>query len=520
MAKATATFDANDSPLAAAFRRIDKNLLGLEKKFAVVAKSAAMMLALPVAGAAALALGVKGVLDTAGGLKDLSAQTGVAAGDLAVLQQAFKNAGKEAEDVGPVINKMQKALATGSGAKTISELGLKMEDLKKQAPIDQFYAIGNAINRVQDPAQKAAAAMDLFGKSGGSLLAVFGDGGLGEAAGQVGEQAGLLSKDAALFDDVSDKLALAGIKVQGFFVGVADQVAPVLKPILDGLANMDFSQAGQQLGTILANLVGAFSDGKIGEILFTSLKIALMNAGNFLIDMFKVEAMAIGQMFMEAFKNSALVFQVLTSADFWKGMGNAWMTMAKAFIGFMMDGIAIMLDKLRNVPGLKFLGGAADSLRETAQGYRSGAGQSRAASLDQFGAIGEKVMGRMGEAIKNVTVAGASQFGTSKVFDTSKEQASLDKVWSGISSNVQAVSAKALADAAGSPTKGEAINFDAGSAKIGVNSLQRIGGGGGVGGGGDPLLSENQRQTGILAKIEQHLSPSRSRGGAFVPVFG
>lgn len=519
-AKATATFDANDSPIQAAFRRVDKQLLGLEKKFAVVAKSAAMMFAVPAAAAAGLGLGMKSALDAAGSLKDLSAQTGVAAGDLAVLQQAFKNAGKDADSVGPSINKMQKALATGSGNATIEKLGINLEDLKKKTPVDQFYAIGAAINRVNDPAQKAAAAMDLFGKSGGSLLSVFADGGLGEAASQVGAQAGILSKDAMLFDDVSDKLALAGLKVQGFFVGVADQVAPVLKPILDGLANMDFSQMGQQLGSVIALLMQAFSDGKVGAILFSSIKIALMNAGNFFVDLWKAQTAMIGQLLVEAFKNAGMVFDILKDPNFWKGMGNQILGIAKSFIALMLDGVAMILDKLKNIPGLGKLGGAADAVRERAKEYRTGGKESLDTARGQaWTSIGERAMNRMGDAIKNIGAAEIGQFGTSKIFDTSKDQSAIDKIWAGISSNVQAVSEKSLAEAKGAPSGLPGIEMDMG-AKVGVNSLQRIGGGGGAGSGGDPLLYENQRQTGILAKIEQHLSPKNSKGGGFVPVFG
>lgn len=65
------------------------------------------------------------------------------------------------------------------------------------------------------------------------MLPVFASNGFDDAAQQVGSQAQLLGRDAALFDDVSDKLSATGVKVRGFWVGVADQVAPVLKPLLD-----------------------------------------------------------------------------------------------------------------------------------------------------------------------------------------------------------------------------------------------------------------------------------------------
>lgn len=520
-AKATATFDANDSPIQAAFRRVDKSLLGMEKKFAAIGKSAAMMLALPAAAAGGLAVGVAKALNVGGELSDLSARTGVAAGELLILQQEFKNSGKAAEDVGPAINKMQKALATGSGADTLKKIGLNLDDLKKATPVDQFHAIGAALNRVSDPAQKSAAAMDLFGKSGGELLAVFAAGGFGDAAAQVGGQAAILNKDAALFDDVSDKLALAGIKVQGFFMGVADKVAPVLKPILDGLAGMDFSELGQQVGTIIANLVGAFTDGKVGDIIFASLSIAFQNAGNALVGIF----VAIGETLLAIlalpFKNAISLFGVLTTADFWFGLGNALMGIAQGFVAFLLDGVAMLMEKLSGIPivGDK-IGGAAETVRATAESIRSKGSANRSAGGDLLGPVLAKARSENAAALQAVLDAPAKGYATgSSVFDTSKDQAKLDGIWAGISSNVQAVSEKAIAAAKPSAPSNPNTEMDMSSAKVGVNSLQRIGGGGGTGLGRDPLLSESQRHTGILSKIEQHLSKPGT-GGRFVPVFG
>lgn len=519
MAKATATFDANDTALQAAFRRIDKSLLGMEKKFLEVGKFAAKLLALPAAAAGGLAIGIKSALDVGGELKDLSARTGVAAGDLLKLQQAFKNAGKEAEDVGPAINKMQKAIATGSGADTISRLGLKLEDLKKQTPIDQFYAIGNALTRVQDPAQKAASSMDLFGKAGGSLLSVFADGGLGEAAGQVGGQAEILSRDADLFDDVSDKLALAGLKVQGFFVGVADKVAPVLKPLLDGFANLDLSQMGQQLGTVIAAFITSFTDGTIEDIIFSSLKMGVMRGADLIYGMWAASESVLWSVLKLPFEGAVAIFQVLTTVDFWKSMGSALMGIAKSFNAFLLDGIAAMLEKLKGIPGIgDKIGGAAESLREKAQAYRSGGKSDLSASGTLLAPVLTKAIRPMAQDMLQAPGAGFS--GRSGFYQSaiSDEMAHNKDLWTKVLGHVDTISQKALADAKPGRASGDPLDIAMGE-KVGVNSLQRIGGGGGAGSGGDPLLSENQRQTSLLTKIEQHLATPPSVAGR-VSIFG
>jgi hypothetical protein len=54
--------------------------------------------------------------------------------------------------------------------------------------------------------------------------------------------------------------------VRGFWVSLADKVAPALKPLLDRFANLDFASWGQKAGEAVAFIVQAFADGKVGDI--------------------------------------------------------------------------------------------------------------------------------------------------------------------------------------------------------------------------------------------------------------
>src|ERR1041385_2640923 len=103
-------------------------------------------------------------------------------------------------------------------------------------PLEQFRALGSVIDKMADANDRVAAAHAFFGRSDASLLSMFSAKGFGDAAKQSGTQAQILGRDAALFDDASDKLALAGTKLTGFFIGVADRVVPVLKPLIDSFA--------------------------------------------------------------------------------------------------------------------------------------------------------------------------------------------------------------------------------------------------------------------------------------------
>ncbi len=157
--KATVVFDADDSRLSGALARINGKMLALQSR---IAKFAAAFIAVrAVAGVVTAGFDrFKQALDVGGQLNDLSANTGIAVADLVVLQQEFANAGKSAEDIGPVFGKMAKTLQGGSADDTIKKLGINLEELKKKTPAEQFRTLGAAINAVQDPSQKAAASME------------------------------------------------------------------------------------------------------------------------------------------------------------------------------------------------------------------------------------------------------------------------------------------------------------------------------------------------------------------------
>ena len=284
-AEIKAKLSLDESGLSAGIKKANAAVEKLNHSFDTLKKHvehvAAMFAVLGVA-AAAIGAGVKNAFDVGHELADLSATPGAGVQDLMVLQQAFKNAGIEAEKVGPSVNKMQKAIATASPA--FKTLGLSVEKLSGKNATEEMKEIGDALEKIQNPAQRAALAMEIFGKGGGEVLAMFGkQNALGDAAEQIGSQAAILQKDSAMFSQVSEELNSVGLKVQGFFVGVADQVAPVLLPLLDKFEKLDFAKYGQQFGQLVGFVIQAFADGKMTEIPFLSAKIAFMNAGNFLM---------------------------------------------------------------------------------------------------------------------------------------------------------------------------------------------------------------------------------------------
>lgn len=207
----------------------------------------------------AIASGVKGVFDFAEGLGDLSDQTGLSVGRLAVLGKAFSNAGLQAEDAGATVNRLQRFLVnaseTGSGENMLDKLGLSALALRQMAPEQQMAAIGNAISAIRDPAERSTAAMEIFGKSGGRLLAVFRDPAFVAAGGNITGNAAILERNAESFANASIALNKAGGLFRSFYLGTAEAVAGPLVAILGQLEKVNLVKVGEGFG--LGVIMGA-----------------------------------------------------------------------------------------------------------------------------------------------------------------------------------------------------------------------------------------------------------------------
>lgn len=239
---------------------LDKVLAGAKAGVQSFGKSAVngmkAVAATAVIAAGALAYGVKQAYDLGGEMVDLGAKTGIAADQLLILQQAGKDA--SLDDVTGSVNKLQAALinsvknGTGPAAQALSILQLKGEELMKKNPIEQLEAIGVALRAIQSPELKTSITRDLFGRSGPDMLALLGNAdAMKEAAAAVGTQARILRDNAAAFDAVSDRLGHAGLKLQGFSVGVAKGILPAMDAITKTFDKIDLAQKGQAFGNAI-----------------------------------------------------------------------------------------------------------------------------------------------------------------------------------------------------------------------------------------------------------------------------
>lgn len=189
-----------------------------------------------------------------GQLNDLSARTGETAGNLAILQRAFQNAGAGADSVGPTINRLQRAIVeAGQGGKEQAEafnrLGLSIKSLKEKTPTDQLQAVAGALQNVGNDSDRTAIAMQLLGRSGGELIPLLRAMGveLDIARNQLGSTPEIIDKTAAQLDRIGDNFAAIGEKGKEFMVGLLEKLGPGLADLTDRLANIDAAGFGAKL---------------------------------------------------------------------------------------------------------------------------------------------------------------------------------------------------------------------------------------------------------------------------------
>jgi hypothetical protein len=310
----------------------------------------------------------KQAMDEASKLNELSDQTGIAVDKLAVLGRAFEISGQQADDMGKVVNKMQKYLveAGDSGSEAayhITGLGLSMAELQKLSPDQQLEAVGKAVASISDPSEKAAASMAIFGKAGGKLMELFTH--FDEKVDQSKEQLGSYSEIMGMNSEELEKLGntlekSVGHKMTEFAVGALSNVTGGLQGLVDIVAHFNAAKFGKELTENMGAPLKAFAnDIKEGnfkgafEIAYEFVKLQALKMINELLKVGSAAAAGI-----------KLAFATLFSQDssFVKQAENVFTYLAHFLEKTLIEGLAGVF---RAVPGMS---GTADNLMQKVTG--------------------------------------------------------------------------------------------------------------------------------------------------------
>ena len=273
-------------------------------------------------------------LDMGGRLNDLADRTGLAVDRVLLLERAFQNAGVGADSLGPILNKMQKAIVdaedgTSKAAYAFADLGLSLSQLRNLSPEEQLRTIGKAIAAIPDPAQRASTAMEIFGKSGGALNQVFAnfDEEVETAKRQLGSLPDIMKAGSSQFDRISDNLVVVGGKFIEFAAGLIDKVKPALDAVTTALSMIDAAGIGQEIGEFFVGAgegmkmfqkavdefkVGNFSEGF--KAAFEAIKMQAMETGNSIYSVLVASFKSAGQFIATVFDPEGMLMTYITGA--------------------------------------------------------------------------------------------------------------------------------------------------------------------------------------------------------------
>jgi hypothetical protein len=165
--------------LGARDEKFVKSMSNAEKRLnafaASVGKIGAASIALGGAALGGLAAMSKVFANSADDMDTMATKTGMSVEAISELALGVKQANLQMGDLEGSVARMQRVLAGATQGDAgslgaIEDLGLSIEQLQGLHPDRQFEVIADAIAAIEDPAQKTAAAMGIFGRSGANLI--------------------------------------------------------------------------------------------------------------------------------------------------------------------------------------------------------------------------------------------------------------------------------------------------------------------------------------------------------------
>lgn len=208
-----------------------------------------------------LTIGQFAVIDANAKLSD---RLGISMEKLAGLQLASDLAGVSSEELANNLSRLQKGIgeAVNGGGQLddlLTKLNLPARELAT-IPLDQAMSrIAEAVNKIENPAQRAAVATELFGKAGQRMINVLAGGEKGFAdAAEEARQFGIAASriDAAKVEAANDAMTRVGAVLKGIGTTIAIEVSPMIE-----FAAKKFTEWAAAGDGVRGKVIGVFEAG-------------------------------------------------------------------------------------------------------------------------------------------------------------------------------------------------------------------------------------------------------------------
>ena len=197
-------------------------------------------------------------------LNDLSARTGIGVESLQGYALAAKMAGVDTEAFGVAVQKLAvnigKATPGDAMDKALRGINLSVAELRMLAPEQQFSVIGDAIAQLPTVAERAAVAVQVFGKQGAALAPLFREGAasIDELRARA-ERLGIIVSETQINNvaDMNDAFDLVSATINGIIGQVVGNLAPAVTDVTNQFLKFveEWSGAQGEGGTGIANAI-------------------------------------------------------------------------------------------------------------------------------------------------------------------------------------------------------------------------------------------------------------------------
>ena len=262
-----------------------------------------MPMLMPVVGGFATLAGAVAALTSATrsaeALHNLSQELGVAAGELQVMQQVAAESGVSQELLTTGLRRTSRmvgelAQGTPAAVKAFAQLGLTMNDMAGLSTTQQLSLIADRIAALP-PHMQAAAAIDIFGRSGQGMLNFLRQGGdafreMDRLLTDLGVK--MTGPQVAAIEAMGDAIGRLALPMQGFVNQFLAQLAPAITAVSNLIVNFF---AKNTAGWTIAK---SLADGLVFSIRMVVGAMTLLTG---IFQVFMALGSQIGQMFSEVF---------------------------------------------------------------------------------------------------------------------------------------------------------------------------------------------------------------------------
>jgi hypothetical protein len=328
----------------------------------------------------------------------LARRLGLTYGQMAGLKLAAVGAGLSVESVASAATRADLAFIDASSGTQdaidkFTYLKLSMADMQKMSPEQRFAAIAEAISKLPTAAERSAAAVKMFGKSGAELMPLFEQGAAGiRKATDEAQKFGLTLNNAqgSGVEKMMSSFGSAFSAIQGIATQVVSNLAEPISRIID-----DFTKFVGESGAV-----------DIGK----GISTALIDGAIFVVEMFGVAANVIYANVIEPFGSAtgaliAAFDRGAGVANVFLGVGNLLLAMFQKIAANFASlssiflsaasGVADMLGFKENADSLAAM---ASSMSDSSKSLVADAGNSMKAAGENFaaavdGAASKKISG-------------------------------------------------------------------------------------------------------------------------------